>query len=277
MRLNRRRFLKYAGATAAVTYGFSRFPIVFGQEGSNEIDCGTVVTVPTFTGVVDKSWLGDTNDYKAFGQTQFPNQSDQYQMEGHLRTKFNDYTWFATEFPAIPVVYQNPELMFIWDINPGKNEEYNLVLKWGPNGIFEADHTQDDSTPPQIFYYEGTSLYKVFHRGVDYDWKYAFAPSETYSKPHPQFNVKIRTDILTKYSKIIDFAPTFIGYGSIDWFSGMGRFNYVQQALPEFGLKEAVAATALGAGLIAAKIVKSKKEWSRREFLRFPKAVTESL
>ena len=72
---------------------------MFGQESSNGIDCGTVVTVPTFTGALDQSWYDDTNDYRANGITQIFGQTNQYPLEGHLRTKFDEYTWFGIEIP----------------------------------------------------------------------------------------------------------------------------------------------------------------------------------
>jgi hypothetical protein len=163
---------------------------------------------------------------------------------------------------------------------PGALDVYNLFLNSSVNGLHETDCVIPDSGPPLC--QAGIPFYKAFPsgRGTVYDWKYAFAPSQLNSTPHPQFNIKVRTEILRKYSpdEINIYARYGDTLGSVNWNPGnWGKFRYVGQALPEFGLKEAVAATALGAGLIAAKIVRSKKEWSRRDFLRFPKAVTESL
>ncbi len=281
--LNRRSFLKCASATAALAYGFSRLPIAFGQEGSNEIDCGTVVTVPTFTGAVDRSWYGDTNDYKVSAMTQIIGQSNQYPMEGHLRTKFDEYTWFGADIPTNTYSTEFPGFWLIFDTKNTGNDSggaldvYNLALDSFPDGkMIEIDKVTYSNGS---MYLAGNPFFKAFSRGKDYDWKYVFAPSKLNSKPHPQFNVKIRTDILTKYSDKINVSASYIdALGSIDWVTGeWGKLRFVQQTIPEFEWKELVAVTAIGAGLVAAKVVKNKKEWSRREFLRFPKAVTESL
>jgi hypothetical protein len=277
--LNRRHFLKCASATAAAAYGFSRFPLAFGQEVTNGIDCGTVVTVPTFTGAVDQSWYGDTNDYKATAMTNIPDQTTQYPIEGHLRTKFNEYTWFGIEAPTSTDRRGAPSLVLLFDtLNKGITGQgaegvYNLVIN---SGTTEIEYVEDSTG--KKFYWSGTALFRNFSRGTDYDWKYSFSPSVLSPTSHAQFNVKIKTTILTKYfDKVNIYFIFFDDRGQIHWAPSWEKLNYVQQALPEFGLKEAVAATALGAGLVAAKVAKCKKEWSRREFLRFPKIVTESL
>ena len=195
-----------------------------------------------------------------------------------MLTKFNEYAWFGVGVPTSAGL-KEPFLDIEFDINNSGNEDpgtpnvYNLVLDSGPNGLFETDHVEDSTG--QKFYYAGTPFLKAFPggRGTIYDWAYT-------TKPYPQFNVEISTKVLTQYSSKINFSSVYIdSHGTINWADGLywAKLNFEQEVIPEFGLKEAVAATALGAGLVAAKVVKSKKEWSRREFLRFPKTATESL
>lgn len=165
--LNRRRFLKCATATAAVAYGFSQSPLVFGQEGSNGIDCGTVVTVPTFTGAVDQSWIGDTNDYRANGITQIFGQTDQYPLEGHLRTKFDEYTWFGIEIP-INKSQGAEQLQLVFDTKNTGSEDggadgvYNLVLETAPNGFREIESVPGIESPSPSDYYAGTPFFQGF-------------------------------------------------------------------------------------------------------------------
>jgi hypothetical protein len=275
-----------AGALTA-DYLISNLPSVFANEDYSEIDCGTAVTVPTFTGAVDESWYGDTRDYNSSGVPDNPNQS----MEGHLRTKFDEFTWIGIDIPTnTRVEYMFLNFNFdttnrgVSDQNtsvtkPGALDVYSLLIIPGVNGLHEIDCIPDQ-TPPVCSI--GTPFFKAFPggRGTIYDWKYVFAPSKLNSAPHPQFNVKVKTEILRKYSpdEINIYARYTDSIGDVKWNPGnWGKFRFVEQALPEFELKEAVAAAALGTGLVAAKVVKSKKEWSRREFLRFPKAATESL
>ena len=54
----------------------------------------------------------------------------------------------------------------------------------------------------------GTALFRVFKKGIDYDWQYYFGPSAIKAEDHTQFEVKVHTGILTEYSG----EPAFSSY-----------------------------------------------------------------
>jgi hypothetical protein len=270
---SRRNALKTAaGAALGLAVGAPLLkpllPYVLGQQGPNEIDCGMLKTVPTFTGAVDDSWHGDTTDYQAVGCSMGP-EGNGCSMKGHLYTKFNEYTWFGIEIPTSPGQNSAITLELGFDTNNTGNEDtgvpgfYNLVLASSPSQQMYEEEYFEDSAGTKI-YWDGTPFFKSFNRGTDYDWRFT-------ADPWPQFNVKIRTEILRKYHDNINFHPVYVDtHGIMNWADGLywAKLVYDEQILPEFGTTEALATVAIGGALLATRLIKDKKQFSRREFLR---------
>jgi hypothetical protein len=276
-----RTVLGVAAGGLIVDYAISNLPRVFGKGEYSEFDCGTVITVPTFDGTVGPSWYGDTNDYVSTGTPIISSQNNQ-PMECHLRTKFDDqYTWFGVDIPTNTKT-QGPNLDFIFDPdNTGITKHgaigiYNLELSLGANGMREGGCFYGQSDPSGSCF-AGTPFSKAFPngRGTVYDWRYAFVSSPLNSSPHPQFNVKIETEILRKSDAINAYFGYSDSLGIAWWNSGnYGKLKFVDQALPESGAepgwREVLEGLGIGAALTTAAVVNSQKKVSRRDAIFNP-------
>ena len=207
----------------------------------------------------------DAIDYRYFISDLVPSRNP----EAHLYVKHDSggMTYFGIDIPSSTEHQKSNSLRVFFDtLNTGKSEigtpgVYELYLKFSsPSSVSPTD---TDTT-------EGTAFRVAFNKGSDYDWKYAFAPSPLSSANHSQFEVEIRTAILTKNSTDIGFytsyadekgiltIPEFSASSTGDW----ARLSYEDVVVPELGWVDLAFTALLVAAVCLVKRAGSEKQVS---------------
>jgi hypothetical protein len=267
----RRKLLKHArdaSLAGAGLYLISKIPISYEQVP--EIDVGLLQVPVTLDGQVEKDeWYSDSIDYESSNNVVLV--PDSQPPKFHFRTKYSDYVYESFDIPT--QMYTNADLDLIFDTKSTGDTSYdadgvyNLILSPLNGGGFRETDRVTVSNGSITF--PGTSFYKLFKKGVDYDWAAYFGPSQLSQYPHLQFEIKVRTDILLANAKDsqINYRATIAGAGAR---SGLSTDSYIpmifkQQALPEFDSEEAALLGSLVGVAAATKL--AKKRLSRRDFL----------
>jgi|GEM_PF-6851826 len=136
------------------------------------------------------------NKYDIFAQR------SPFTPEAHLYVK-NDgnWTYFAIDSPTDRGKSTKRELILDFDTK-------NLVRSHSPGMYclelcFDSSPEKPKECRPISFH--PPTLDKTYRRGSDYDWQYFFGPSPLGADPHAQFEIQIRTSILTNSSQSIGF------------------------------------------------------------------------
>jgi len=236
LRESRRRYLKRlvaAGSAALAVYTTSRVPRIYAQ--SDGIDVGLLSVPVTFDGHISEGEYNyDTKDNEFH---YFPVIDPESWAEGHLYVKYSDFVYFGIDIPVADV--KRGYTLELWfDTNNTRVPEGSKA-----EGVYNLALDSSSSKGPTELndHFTGTPLKELFTKGKDYDWKYFFGPSPLSQNNHPQFEIKISTKILTKYSNEIGFDASFAtskGFLAIprDEFWGVMKFR--ETVIDEFSLPQ---------------------------------------
>ena len=122
----------------------------------------------------------------------------------------SQWTYFGFDNPEGIRVYNtfyNVGALLNFDIDDihAKDNRYRLSLMF-ENQMDIQPHEKSDP-------YCCTSMYQVYMRGKDYNWRFHFGPSSLSSNPHVQFEIQFSTKLLASYSRP-RFAFSFCCAGS---------------------------------------------------------------
>jgi hypothetical protein len=277
---SRRSIVKGASAAAILAgLGYAASKIPFAYADMQEILVGLSQVPVNFDGQIGSGeYSNDTIDYTYFIFNGIPSKNP----EGHLGVKDNvndGMTYFGIDIPSSTEHQEENLFILIFDTmnqikeDPGAKGVYELSLSFS-----DSNPIEQEAKPPI-----GTSFQKKFSKGQDYDWKYAFAPSPLNPANHTQFEVKVRTDILTEYSTNIGFITGYADAKGVikipdpsilspdDASTAWARLKYISTPVSEFQWKDLTLVGPIAAAAILAKLAASNKPLSRRVFLGVPK------
>jgi hypothetical protein len=114
---------------------------------------------------------------------------------GHLYVKRDsEFTKFIADFPTS---VSNPNGYGFGLFFDTKNSNKFAL---GSEGVYTLRIRSTSSSPPTEIPdpVSGIPFSRDYHKGVDYDWRYFFAPSPLSSKPHVQVKAEFKTDIILR-------------------------------------------------------------------------------
>jgi hypothetical protein len=232
----------------------------------SQIDVGTLVypvTEPLDGHLRPGEWDKDTIPYKFNAVQVTPGKSP----EAYLRAKYSDFTYFGIDIPSSTSHEIEDTFLLIFDTNNVKSDAphasgvYNLVIYFG------STTTPEEVAIPA----EGWRFpERGYTKPKDYDWSYYFGPSAFFNFPHSQFEVKIRTDILTNSGKSmkIGFNSSYVDANGILLIPNYYYPPGITMKFVDKALSEPSDMLEIGGSLLAAAY--AGRKLSRRKFLGLP-------
>ncbi len=175
---------------------------------SETIQVGVASVLVKPDGRISLGEYADTTGYKYHYHNLVRGYNPPETSEGYLLVKDDGlWTYFGADIVGFDRNQGPLSIFFVFDtMNRGS-------MATAAEAVFTLNLRSDSARGSPIeeenLFPMGIYFFHVAQRGPDYDWQYYFGPSPRNSDPHPQFEIQVRSDILTKYAYDIGFVSGY--------------------------------------------------------------------